>query len=147
MSKYARITPYLTVKGALAAIKFYEEAFDAEVEDVILAEDGTRVLHAELDINDGILFLSDEFSDKSAGVTSPQTAGAASVTVHIALKKPKHVDRILEQARAAGGEILAPAADMPWGLRYGRMRDPFGHVWSFGAPLKKKYDDKDDSEG
>lgn len=139
MSKYAKLTPHLTVKGGMDAIKFYEEAFDAEIEDVMMAEDGQRVLHAELEINDSILFLADEFPEHSGGaVTSPLTPGMTTVTIHMELKKPKQVDRIMEQARAAGAEIVMPASDVFWGARYGRVRDPFGHVWSFGAALKKK---------
>jgi len=26
---------------------------------------------------------------------------------------------------------------MFWGDRYAKLRDPFGHVWSLGAPIKK----------
>ncbi len=146
MSKYGRVTPYLTVKGGLEAIQYYEDAFDAEVEGVMMAEDGKRVLHAELEINDGQLFLSDEFTEMPGGTVSPLTAGSASVTIHIELKKPKQVDRMMEQARAAGGEIIMPAADMFWGARYGKVRDPFGHVWSFGAPSKKKHKRDDDGD-
>jgi PhnB protein len=29
-----------------------------------------------------------------------------------------------------------PPDDMFWGSRYGRVRDPFGHVWAFNAALK-----------
>ena len=39
-----------------------------------------------------------------------------------------------------------PPEDVFWGARYGRVRDPFGHVWSFGAPVKKKMKDKDDDK-
>jgi len=44
--------PYLTVQGGLEAIKSYEEAFDAERDSLMLTEDGKRVMHAELEIND-----------------------------------------------------------------------------------------------
>ncbi|MBC8050680.1 MAG: VOC family protein [Chitinophagales bacterium] len=146
MSKYTKVTPHLTVKGGLEAIKFYEEAFDAEVEDIMMAQDGVRVLHAELEINDGVLFLNDEFLDMTGeGHTSaPPTAGGASVTMHLSLKKAKQVDRMIAQAASAGAQIIMPAEDVFWGARYGRVRDPFGHVWSFGAPVKKK--DKDDDK-
>jgi PhnB protein len=135
MSK-PRLVPYLAVKGALDAIKFYEEAFDAEVENVIMANDGKRVLHAALEINDAALFLSDEGIE--GGTQSPLSAGGASVGIHVALKKPRQVDRTLKEAAELGATIIEPATDMPWGARYGKLRDPFGHVWSFGAPLKKK---------
>lgn len=138
MSRFPGIVPHLTVKGGLEAIKFYEDAFDAEVENLVMAQDGQRLLHAELEINDSVLFLVDDF-EGLGGTRAPNLAGSASVTIHLELKKPKQVDRIMEQARQAGAEIVAPASDMFWGARYGRVRDPFGHVWSFGAPLKKKH--------
>ncbi|HAJ03921.1 MAG TPA: glyoxalase, partial [Brevundimonas sp.] len=27
-------------------------------------------------------------------------------------------------------------ADQFWGDRYGQLTDPFGHIWSIGAPIK-----------
>lgn len=146
MSKHGKVTPHLTVKGGLEAIKFYEEAFDAEVEDVMMAQDGARVLFAELEINEGVVFLNDEFPEMTVenNTKAPPTVGGASVTMHLSLKKAKQVDRTIAQAAAAGAQIIMPAQDVFWGARYGRVRDPFGHIWSFGAPLKKK--DKDDDK-
>jgi PhnB protein len=133
-----RVVPYLTVQGALEAIKFYEEAFDAEEVAVMMAEDGKRVMHAELDINNGAVMLSDSFADMGSHTSAPGTAGGTSVAIHLDLKKPKQVDRLIEQAAQAGATVIMPAQDTFWGARFGRVRDPFGHVWSFNAPLKKK---------
>jgi PhnB protein len=138
MSKYPKVVPHLVVKGGLEAIKFYEDALDAEAENVMMAQDGKRVMHAELEINDGTVFLCDEFPEFGSATTSPKTAGSASVAVHLEFKKPKHVDRMIDQAAEHGAEIIMPPADMFWGARYGRIRDPFGHVWSLGAPIKNK---------
>jgi PhnB protein len=139
MAKRAGLAPYLTVKGGLDAIKFYENAFDADPLSVTVADDGQRVLHAELEINDGILYLSDEFPEYGAGgAMAPKATGGTSVTIHIELKTPRQVDRMISQAVAAGATVIMPAADTFWGARYGRLRDPFGHVWSISAPLKKK---------
>ncbi len=133
-----RIVPYLTVQGGLEAIKFYEEAFDAEEISVMMADDGKRVLHAELELHDCPLMLSDSFAEMGGTTSAPGTAGGTSVTIHLDLKKAKQVDRTMEQAAQAGATVIMPAQDMFWGARYGRIRDPFGHVWSFNAPLKKK---------
>jgi catechol 2,3-dioxygenase-like lactoylglutathione lyase family enzyme len=38
------------------------------------------------------------------------------------------VDRILEQAAAAGA-IVTPPHDRPWGIYSGYFRDPDGHLW------------------
>ncbi len=43
-----------------------------------------------------------------------------------------------QQALDHGAKIVMPAADAFWGDRYGQIRDPFGHVWSFGAAIKHK---------
>ena len=139
MSKYPKVIPHLVVKGGLEAIAFYENALDADAEAVMMAEDGKRVMHAELDINDSTIFLCDEFPEFSSETTSPVTAGNASVAIHLEFKKPKHVDAMIAQAAEHGAKVIMPAGDMFWGARYGRIRDPFGHVWSFGAPLKHKH--------
>ena len=147
MSKQ-RVVPYLTVQGGLDAIKFYEEAFDAEEISLTLTEDGKRVMHAELEINDGALMLSDDFPEMGGGfgTAAPGTAGSASVAIHLEFKKPKHVDEMMEQALNAGATIILPAHDALWGARYGRLRDPFGHVWAFHAPMKKKEREKHDDD-
>ncbi len=133
-----RIVPYLTVEGGLEAIRYYEEAFDAVTVTVMMAEDGKRVMHAELEVLDCPLMLADSFAEMGGSTSAPGTAGGTSVTIHFDFKKPKQVDRAVEQAVKAGASIVMPVQDMFWGARYGRIRDPFGHVWSFNAPLKKK---------
>ncbi len=141
MSKHHRIVPYLTVKGGMKAIKFYEEAFDAEEISIMMAEDGKRVMHAELEINDSPVMLSDDFDMASGGTAAPKSAKVTAVAIHLDFKKPKQVDAMMAQAEKAGGTIIMPAENVFWGARYGRLRDPFGHVWAFHAPLKKKHQD------
>ena len=68
----------------------------------------------------------------------PAAPDGAVVMLHLQLKKPKHVDAIMQQAVAHGAEIAMPAEDAFWGDRYGQIRDPFGHMWTFGAALKHK---------
>jgi hypothetical protein len=35
-----------------------------------------------------------------------------------------------------GAGILIPLADMPWGERYGKLVDPFGHAWSISRRIE-----------
>ena len=53
------------------------------------------------------------------------------------LDHPREVDAAVDRAARAGATVVMPAADQYWGDRYGQVRDPFGHVWSFGAPLSR----------
>jgi PhnB protein len=140
MSKLPKIAPHLVVNGGLAAIKFYEEAFDADTQFLMMADDGKRVMHAALEVNDGIVYLCDDFgADQKPGAKqTAAAAGGAVVMIHLQLKKPKHVDAIMQQAANHGAQISMPAEDTFWGDRYGQIRDPFGHIWTFGAALKNK---------
>jgi len=129
---------HLTVKGGLEAIEFYARAFGAEEDFKQMADDGKRVLHATLSMFSGHVMLNDEFPEYSPDVMAPPTAGGASITVHVNLDSPAKVDEAMTRAADAGCEITQPAMDAFWGARYGRLRDPFGHIWSFGAELPKQ---------
>ncbi len=145
MTKH-RVVPHLIVEGGLDAIAFYEKAFGAEKSEVMMAQDGKRVMHAELEFNGGALKLSDSFPEMRGGMAAPGTAGGTSVSIHLDFKKPKQVDEAIEQAVQAGATLTMPAQDTFWGARYGRVRDPFGHVWAFHAPHKKKDAEKHEDD-
>ena len=135
-----RLVPHLIVEGGLDAIDFYERAFGAEKTALMMAKDGKRVMHAELEVNGSALKVSDSFPEMPSGMAAPGTAGSSSVSLHLDFKKPKQVDEAIEQAVKAGATLTMAAQDTFWGARYGRVRDPFGHIWAFHAPQKKDSD-------
>lgn len=126
------ITPHLVIKGASEAIEFYKQAFGArEVSRMPFpGPDGTiRLCHAELRIGDSKLFLADEFLEYGSagpGASSP-------VTIHLYVTD---ADAAFVRAVDAGATVTMPLADMPWGDRYGRVVDPFGHHWSIAEHLE-----------
>ena len=128
------IQTYLIVKGGSAAIEFYKRAFGAEETFRHMADDGKRVMHANLALFGGQIMLSDEFTEIAHDVTAPSDDHKSTVTIHINLASREAVDSAMEKAAKQGAEITMPADDMFWGARYGRLRDPFGHVWSFSSP-------------
>ncbi|BCH22233.1 VOC family protein [Mesorhizobium sp. L-8-3] len=131
------IQVHLCVKGGKAAIAFYEAAFGAVETYEQMAEDGERVLHANLSVFGSEVMLHDEFPEFGADVMSPHSRGGASLSINVNLKSPQEVDKAIERAVAAGAGVTMPADDMFWGARYGKIQDPFGHVWAFNAPLGK----------
>ncbi len=44
------------------------------------------------------------------------------------------VDRVAQQARQGGGVLEMEPADMPWGARVFRLRDPDGFRWTISRP-------------
>jgi PhnB protein len=131
------IQVHLCVKRGREAIAWYERAFGAVETYEQMAEDGERVQHANLSMFGSEVMLHDEFAELSPDVLSPQTRGGATMTINVNLSWPIDVDRIVKRASAAGAEITLPVADQFWGARYAKIRDPFGHVWAFNAPLAK----------
>lgn len=126
---------HLCVKGADAAIAFYEAAFGAVCTMLARADDGVRVLHANLDVFGTEIMLHDEFPEFGGDVLAPATRGGAGLTISVNRPTPGEVDAAFERAVGAGADgILAPM-DAFWGARYARIRDPFGHVWAFNAGL------------
>ena len=124
---YHTITPFMTVRDAARAIEFYKQAFGAKEKGVMKGPDG-KVMHAELVIGDSIIMLADEFPE--FGSLSPQSTGGSGMGLHIYIED---VDSAFDRAVKAGATVEMPVADMFWGDRYGKLRDPFGHKWSIGT--------------
>jgi len=124
------ITPHLVIRGAAKAIEFYKQAFGAEVKGVHTTPDG-KVMHAMLKIGDSHLMMADEFP--GMGSASPQTLGGSPVVLNIYVED---VDRVFNQAVAAGAKVTMPLANQFWGDRYGQVVDPFGHHWALGARIE-----------
>ena len=69
---YTSLTPFLVCSPAADAIRFYTDVFGATVVGRMDGPDGT-VLHAELDLGDGRLQLSDPNDNNRILVTSTST--------------------------------------------------------------------------
>jgi PhnB protein len=125
------VYPYLRLRGTAQAIEFYKKAFDAE-EIMRLTEPSGRIGHAEIKIGPMVVMLSDEFPEH--GIQGPQTLGGTSIAIHLHVD---HVDALVEQAKAAGAEVIRPATDQFYGERSATIRDPFGHEWLLGQSIEK----------
>ena len=120
---YHTATPYLIIKGAADAIAYYKKAFGATELLRMPTPDG-RIGHAEIKIGDSPIMLADEFPEMDA--RSPQTIGGTPVTIHLYVED---VDRVFDQAVAAGAKVERPVKDQFYGDRAGGVIDPFGHKW------------------
>lgn len=122
------VTPYLAVRGAAEAIKFYKQAFGAREVARMPGPDGTTLMHAEIKIGDSLVYLSDEFP--GMGCRSPQSLGGSTSSIHLYVKD---VDAAFQRAVEAGAQVKMPVTDMFWGDRFGKVTDPFGHEWSLAT--------------
>src|ERR1700761_7956949 len=66
------VVPHVSVGDASAAVEFYKKAFGATEAQRVPAEDGKRLLHCHLYINDGSFMLNDCFPEFGHGLKTPQ---------------------------------------------------------------------------
>lgn len=127
---YPRVTPYLGVDGADAAIEFYVSVLGAKERMRMPAPEG-RVGHAELELGESVIMLADEHPEM--GMRGPKTVGGTPVTIHLYVED---VDAVFEAAIAAGATALGEVKDQFYGDRSGQFEDPFGHRWNVASHVE-----------
>ena len=131
MTQYSTgLIPHMTInENAKAAIDFYKKAFGAEEIGRHDAEDGKRLMHAHIKVNDHDIFLMDAFPEYGTPITPP-----AGVMLALRVEDP---DKWWQRATKAGATVVMELADQFWGDRWGLLTDPYGQQWSISAPSKK----------
>ncbi|GAA2147226.1 VOC family protein [Glycomyces algeriensis] len=129
--EYPRVTPYLHVQGAAEAIEFYKTVFGAGERGRMAGRDGTGVGHAELEIGDSMVMLSDEYPEMDA--YAPGHFGGSPVSLHVYVED---VDAVYAAALAAGAKSLSEVTDQFYGDRSGTFEDPWGHKWHVSSHVE-----------
>jgi uncharacterized glyoxalase superfamily protein PhnB len=125
------LTSALCYRDPKAALKFLEAAFDFEL--LMLIEDNEgNVAHSEMGFGGSVVMIGSEWSAHHKSPASIDGFNTQSVHIHL----EGDIDAHCERARAAGAEILMEPADQFYGDRTYRCRDPEGHFWTVGAPIR-----------
>ncbi len=127
---YPRVSPYLSVDGAAAAIDFYKKVLGATERMRMDAPDG-RIGHAELQLGDSVVMLADEYPEMK--IVGPKKVGGTPVTISVYVED---VDATFKAALDAGAKELRPLTDEFYGDRIGQFEDPFGHRWSVATHIE-----------
>ena len=127
---YRTLTTYLTIENAAEAIDYYKDVFGAKERIRMEAPDG-KIGHAELEIGDSLLMLSDAFP----GATSRPPTELGGTTAG-AFMYVEDVDSVVKRAVESGATITMEIADQFWGDRFGSITDPFGHSWSIATHVE-----------
>jgi PhnB protein len=126
---YHSISASLTCRNAAQAIDLYKRVFSAK-EISRMSGPGGTVMHAELQIGDSKIFLNDEFP----GVAAAPTPGSGN-PIYLFLYT-ENVDRVFDHAVAEGCKVAMPLQDQFWGDRYGKVVDPYGHMWGLAQHVE-----------
>jgi uncharacterized glyoxalase superfamily protein PhnB len=122
---YTTLTPFLVCSPASEAIRFYEEVFGATLVSRMDGP-GDTVMHAELDLGDGRLQVSDP--QEQFGLVVPDRSSDA-VSGSIAIYVPD-VDAVFAKAVERGATVREKPDTFVTGDRFASIYDPFGHRWA-----------------
>lgn len=98
---------------------------------VLSRDDSGTVVHAEVHVGDGVLWLhrvAPEF-----GLASPALLGASTHCMAVIVED---ADAHCARVRSAGGRVVSDPRDQPYGYREYSARDCEGGLWSFMQPLE-----------
>jgi PhnB protein len=138
---YTSVTPYLTVDDGKGAIEFYKRALGATERGVMKGPDGT-IAHAELQIGNAVVMLSDKFPQSACG--TPKELGGTTTAIWLFVED---VDSAVQDAADAGATVGMQPEDQFWGDRMGQITDPYGHVWYIAARVEELTPEEIESRG
>ena len=127
---YPQVIPYLTIDGAAQAIEFYGKVFGARERMRMPSPDG-KIGHAELEIGDALIMLSDEHPEM--GARGPKSIGGSPVTIAVYVED---VDAVFQRAIENGASSTRDVEDQFYGDRSGQFTDPFGHKWNVATHVE-----------
>lgn len=125
-------TSALYYKDPMTALAWLEKAFGFERVMLITDADG-NLAHSEMRFGDGMIMVGNEWTDYVASPASTGARNTQSIHVHLA----DGIDAHCARARAAGGVIVRELENQFYGDRTYSVRDPEGHVWSFGQNVQR----------
>jgi PhnB protein len=128
-----QISPMLAVSDPAAAIRFYRDAFGAEMRWQI----GDPAEVAGLAVGSGEFFLARE---NPPSTRSPATAGHVTVRIELFVDDPAAVyERAVAAGARAGSPVIERTHPLVGGgvlrMLQGSVFDPDGHVWLIGKFL------------
>lgn len=125
----AKLIPNLVYYDADEAIDWLNRAFDFTV--LLRVEgDGGKIAHAQLVRDDMMIMLSSTREDEyGKNFDTPKACGISTQGAYIIVED---VAAAYETALAAGAQILIPLRAQDYGGEGFTVRDPEGHIWSFG---------------
>jgi uncharacterized glyoxalase superfamily protein PhnB len=124
-------TSALFYKDPFTALDWLERAFGFE-RSMVITESSGKLGHAEMRFGDGTIYIGGEWAEFTA---SPSSAGGKNTQV-VHVRVNEDIDGHCERARRAGAVIVMEPQDQFYGDRTYRARDPEGHNWTFGQPVR-----------
>lgn len=133
------LNPYISFKdNAREAMTFYQTVFGGKLvmntfSDFQSAQDpadADKIMHAMLEADNGISFMG---ADTPSGMTYEP---GARISMALSGDNLDELKGYFEKL-SAGGKVVLPLEQAPWGDYFGMVHDPFGVEWMVNIAGKK----------
>jgi uncharacterized glyoxalase superfamily protein PhnB len=126
----APLMPVLRYRDCNKALEFLTTTFGF-TEGAAFRDDKGNVQHAEVWFGNGGVMIG-PVADTPFGkfMRQPGEAGGITASFYCVVDDP---DGHHAKSQKAGFEVLMPLRDEPYGSREYSVRDPEGHIWTFGT--------------
>lgn len=94
--------------------------------EIVPSPDGKHVWHALAALGDSNVMMAD--AQPGSFERGPKDGTTASLWLYV-----EDCDALMRRAVDAGWEVVMPMMDAFWGDRFGKVKDPFGHVWAIAT--------------
>lgn len=124
------LMPVLRYRDCNRALDFLTNVFGF-TEGSSYRDEAGNVMHAELWFGNGGIMIG-PVADTPFGrvMRQPDEAGGVTASIFCVVNDP---DAHHARSRQAGFELVMPLRDESYGSREYSVRDPEGHVWTFGT--------------
>lgn len=136
-----RIIPMIAYEDVAGALEWLAAVFGFR-ERMRFAEPEGRVTHAEMEMGDGVIMMSNpsphyQSPRRHREVCEPaRTWSAVPYVIDGLLVYVDDVDKHFQRAKEGGATILSEPEDQSYGDRNYRAEDPEGHRWMFATHLR-----------
>lgn len=120
---FATVTPYIFVDNAPAFLTFLKAGLGGMETGRTIGEGG-RIANAQVRLGNCTVMISE--------ASAEWPAMPASYYLYV-----DDADSAVQKALAAGGALIMPVGNMPYGDRQGGVRDAFGNVWWISQRLQE----------
>ncbi len=126
----APLMPVMRYADCNKAVDFLTRVFGFAEGNAYRDEKG-KVMHAELWFGNGAIMIGPVAETPFSRVMrQPAQAGGVTASLFCVVNDP---DAHYARAQEAGFEIVLPLRDESYGSREYSVKDPEGHVWTFGT--------------
>ena len=138
MSVAKGVVPYFLSPNCPKHVEWMKTVFGAEQGAIYYADDAkTKVSHCSVNINNGVIYLSDYGSLPGREEDQPVQNECRGVMIQVDLSEEKDVDEIWKKAVENEAKVNMELKVQSWGDYYGTFFDPWGYEWALWSLVKK----------